>query len=168
MISIRGLFKSFGTRRALDDITFDIVKGEILGLIGPNGAGKTTLLECLSGLLLADRGRVECGGRFLSVGERKRVLFYLPDAVRPGGGARVWETFDFFRVMFGRSPADLRRAIEKLDLAGALGDRVEDLSKGTLKRFLLAPGRSFPPPASSVGTSLSTGWTPGKRGASCH
>lgn len=138
MVSVRGLSKAFGVRRALYGVGFDVIEGEILGLIGPNGAGKTTLLECLAGLLRADAGRVEAGGRALSAGERKGAIFYLPDGVRPGGGARAGETLDFFRVMHGRSPADARRAAQGLSLDGILGDRVEDLSKGTLKRFLLA------------------------------
>ncbi|MGH9275566.1 MAG: ATP-binding cassette domain-containing protein, partial [Acidimicrobiales bacterium] len=62
VLSIRGLSKRFGGITAVDDVTFDLIPGEILGLIGPNGAGKTTIFDLISGLLPLDAGRITFRG----------------------------------------------------------------------------------------------------------
>jgi ABC-type branched-subunit amino acid transport system ATPase component len=58
VLSVSGLTKSFGGIRAVNDVTFDLADGQILGLIGPNGAGKTTIFDLISGIIPADRGRI--------------------------------------------------------------------------------------------------------------
>jgi len=60
-LSLEGVTKKFGGVAALSEVTFDVAKGEILGLIGPNGAGKTTLLNCISGVYRLDAGTVSLG-----------------------------------------------------------------------------------------------------------
>ncbi|HEY8525720.1 MAG TPA: MFS transporter [Acidimicrobiales bacterium] len=62
-LAVRGLTRSFGGIRAVDDVTFSVAPGEIVGVIGPNGAGKTTVFDLVSGFLPAEAGRVELGGR---------------------------------------------------------------------------------------------------------
>jgi branched-chain amino acid transport system ATP-binding protein len=62
-LEVRGLVKRFGGIRAVDDASFDLRRGEILGLIGPNGAGKTTIFDLISGFLVPDAGRVVLDGR---------------------------------------------------------------------------------------------------------
>lgn len=62
-LSIASVSRSFGGLRALDDVTFSVAEGELVGLIGPNGSGKTTLLNILSGHLSADSGEVALDGR---------------------------------------------------------------------------------------------------------
>ena len=63
VLEVHGLTKRFGGIRAVDDVSFDLRRGEILGLIGPNGAGKTTIFDLLSGLLTSDGGRIRMAGR---------------------------------------------------------------------------------------------------------
>jgi len=63
VVRVAGLSKSFGGIKAVDDVSFDVHDGEILGVIGPNGCGKTTLFNCVLGQYRPDRGRVELGGR---------------------------------------------------------------------------------------------------------
>ena len=62
LLEVRGVCKRFGGIVAVDDVTFDLRRGETLGLIGPNGAGKTTVLDLISGVLQVDLGRIELGG----------------------------------------------------------------------------------------------------------
>jgi branched-chain amino acid transport system ATP-binding protein len=66
LLSVRALCKRFGAFQAVQDVTFDVEQGEIVGLVGPNGAGKTTLFNCVTGNLRCDSGTVEFDGRDLS------------------------------------------------------------------------------------------------------
>jgi len=66
MLKLHEISKSFGGVHALEDVSFELKRGEILGLIGPNGAGKTTLFNVISGIIPADRGRVELEGKDIS------------------------------------------------------------------------------------------------------
>lgn len=63
VLSVHGISKTFGAIKAVDDVSFDVQKGEILGLIGPNGSGKSTLFNCILGQLQPDGGKVEVEGR---------------------------------------------------------------------------------------------------------
>ena len=62
-LEVVGLSRSFGGNRAVDDVSFSVGKGQIVGMIGPNGAGKTTLFDLISGYITADIGRVVLDGR---------------------------------------------------------------------------------------------------------
>ena len=66
VLSIRNISKSFGAIKAVNDVSFDVHRGEILGLIGPNGSGKSTLFNCILGQLAPDAGHVEVNGRDVS------------------------------------------------------------------------------------------------------
>lgn len=66
LLSITGVTKRFGGVAALDDVSFDVAHGEILGVIGPNGAGKTTLLDCVSGVQRVDAGSITFDGQPIS------------------------------------------------------------------------------------------------------
>src|SRR5205807_9706584 len=78
----KGLSKSFRGRRVVDDVSFSVAPGEVVGLLGPNGAGKTTSFHCVVGLLSPDVGEVRLGDRDLSglpLHERARLgIGYLP------------------------------------------------------------------------------------------
>src|ERR1051325_8541865 len=78
-----GFAKQYGGLAALRDVSFSIQVGEVVALIGPNGSGKSTLLDSVAGLLAADGGTVDVDGLSLERSQRSRVLFYLPDGVRP-------------------------------------------------------------------------------------
>ena len=92
ILEIKKLFKSFGGLEALKNITFDIKKGEILGLIGPNGAGKTTLFNCVAGIEKPTGGQIifTNGGRTISIGGKK------PEAVTALGIARTFQNIRLF------------------------------------------------------------------------
>src|SRR5215468_10282389 len=90
LMRVSGLTKRYGDLAALTEISFAILRGEILGLIGPNGSGKTTLLACLAGMLPADAGTVIWDGVALPPKQRKGALFYLPDGIAPYPEQAVW------------------------------------------------------------------------------
>jgi branched-chain amino acid transport system ATP-binding protein len=91
LLSVRHVRKSFGGVRALQDITFDVAPGELIGLIGPNGSGKTTLINILSGHQSADRGDVLLDGRSL--------LGLSPDRIAKRGVLRMFQlTRGFGRI----------------------------------------------------------------------
>src|SRR6476660_1822112 len=95
LFDVNGLSKRFGRIQALDDVSFHVHAGEVLGLIGPNGAGKSTLFECLAGVLPSDSGAVHAGGRAVTAHERSSLLFYVPDSIAPWPSQSVGWALDF-------------------------------------------------------------------------
>ena len=82
MIQIEHLTKAFGQRRVVDDLTFKVERGEVLGFLGPNGAGKSTTMRMITGFLPVTSGRVSIGG--YDVADEpiaaKRLIGYLPES----------------------------------------------------------------------------------------
>jgi ABC-2 type transport system ATP-binding protein len=146
LMSVQGIGKAFGDQRVLADVSFDVIRGEILGLIGPNGAGKTTLLECIAGLLPFDAGEVRWRGAPLSLSQRKQRLFYVPEAISPYPDQRSAEVLRFFREANGQPPNRLNQLVGALRLEPALAKPVGALSKGYRRRLLLALGLLAPRP----------------------
>ena len=142
MIRVEGLTKDYGSRRAIDNLTFEAKKGEILGFLGPNGAGKTTTMRILCGYMPPTMGRAEIAGFDLieqSLEVRKRVG-YMPETVPLYPEMTV---FDYLKFM-----ADLRRVpdaedrvdelLEMLNLADRSEGYIGNLSKGMRQRVGLA------------------------------
>jgi branched-chain amino acid transport system ATP-binding protein len=90
-LEVTGLTRSFGGVRAVDDVSFAVAPGEVLGIIGPNGAGKTTVFELISGFLPAEGGRVVLGGR--------DVTGWSPDARARRGLGRSFQDARLFPAM---------------------------------------------------------------------
>jgi len=145
LLTVQGLSKHYGARSVLQDVSFSVRQGEVLGLIGPNGAGKTTLFDCLAGLLAADGGTVHFGERGLPAARRKEALFYIPDGITPWAEQRLDWVLRFFADLYAAKvqPAEL---LEALKLAGLARARLGTLSKGERKRALLAIGLLTPQP----------------------
>ncbi len=144
VISVRNLTKTFGRTLAVDDITFDVGVGEVLGFLGPNGAGKTTTMRILTCYLTPDRGSATLAGydiRDESLEVRKRVG-YLPE------NAPLYEDMDvvsylaFIAAVRGipgvETPGRIRRMIDTCGLEKVLGRNVGELSKGYKQRVGLA------------------------------
>ena len=144
--TVTGVTKRFRNRTVLEDVGFSVRGGEILGLIGPNGAGKTTLFECLAGLIPANSGILKSNNSELAPSQRKDTLFYLPDAILPWAEQPVGWVLGFFRKLYGRSERDAAELAGPLRLSELMNSRVESLSKGERKRFLLALGLLTPQP----------------------
>ena len=144
LVNIEGVTKRFKDRRVLNDVSFSVRRGEILGLIGPNGAGKTTLFECMSGLMPAHDGIIKSQGKPLPLAQRKESFFYLPDAIRPWAEQTVKWAMRFFERLYGSAKAS--EISGPLKLAEVMNSRIGSLSKGELKRTLLALGLLTPHP----------------------
>src|ERR1051325_573363 len=145
LLTVQGLTKSFGRRRVLDDASFSIRPGEVLGLVGPNGAGKTTLLECLAGLMPFEGGIVKASDGLVS-GDRKRILFYLPDGIYPWAEQTVKWILVFFKSIYSSSDEAAAGLVKPLRLEELMNARIGSLSKGERKRLLLALGLLTPQP----------------------
>ena len=144
MITVEGLSKTYGQRKALDGVSFQVPQGEIFGFVGPNGAGKTTTLRILAALLEPTAGRAIVDGA--DVVERPdRVhdrLGYMPDFFGVYDQLTAAEYLDFYAACY-RQPRARRRKItdDLLQLVG-LADRrdqaVDTLSRGMKQRLCLA------------------------------
>ncbi|HEY6393901.1 MAG TPA: ABC transporter ATP-binding protein [Candidatus Binataceae bacterium] len=133
--------KSYGTRRALDDVSLAVKPGEIAGLLGPNGAGKTTTLSILSTLLRPDRGRILINGKPPRADPRGlgRMLGLVPQslALYPtlSAAQNVWH----FARMHGLSGSDASEACGRVLVEVGLSDRAHDpmhTFSGGMKRLL--------------------------------
>jgi gliding motility-associated transport system ATP-binding protein len=144
VISVAHLTRTFGALRALDDVSFEVVKGEVVGILGPNGAGKTTLLRILAGYLPATSGAAHVAGFDVlrqSLDVRKRIG-YLPESVPLYREHRVIEMLDFQARLHDIPRADRKRriaaALESVGLADRARDLVGNLSRGLRQRAGIA------------------------------
>ncbi|HET7607934.1 MAG TPA: heme ABC exporter ATP-binding protein CcmA [Gammaproteobacteria bacterium] len=151
-ISVDRLVVNRGERRVLDEITFDVASGEIVGLIGPNGAGKTTTLAVLSTLLAPDAGEIRVAGHDLRRAPHavRRSIGRVPQetALYPTLTGR--ENAAFFARLVGASAADARHAaaaaLEQVGLAARADERTGVYSGGMQRRLSLACGLLGSPP----------------------
>jgi ABC-2 type transport system ATP-binding protein len=152
MIRAEGLSKYYGPLKAVDDISFSVRSGEVLGFLGPNGAGKTTTMRMLAGFVPASAGYAEiCGFRVDSQPlEAKRLLGYLPEGAPSYGEMAPGEFLDFIGRIRGLSGATLRSRIDdvsaRLQLGPVLRQPIETLSKGFRRRVGLAQAILHDPP----------------------
>jgi ABC-2 type transport system ATP-binding protein len=147
LLTVSGLSKTFGRLDAIDDVSFQVRPGEILGLIGPNGAGKTTLFECLAGVLPPTAGRLTTAAdRPLTDADRASLIFYVPDGIRPYPDQPLGWVLNFALGFFRGNTDHCAWVIESLHLAPLLTQRIGVLSKGQAKRALLAFGLLTPQP----------------------
>jgi ABC-type multidrug transport system ATPase subunit len=146
VIAVDHLSKRFGSFWALRKASFSIRPGEILGLIGPNGSGKSTLFHCLAGIAPATLGTVSVDGAPVAAGDRKGLLYFVPDGIRPWPDQTVAWVLAFASGLHGApksAPAAIMRALGLDPLRGA---RLHELSKGEHRRVMLAIGLLTPQP----------------------
>ena len=156
MISVRGVTKDYGGARsgppALDDVSFEVGRAEIVGLLGPNGAGKTTLMRILSCFLAPTRGTAVLNGCSISEDTRavRRALGYLPEAVPLPPEMRVNEYLDFRAALKAVARGKRRAAVDEAVTIAGLGDRraqiIGTLSRGYRQRVGLADALLARPP----------------------
>src|SRR5215510_564156 len=146
LLRVTDLTKRYGDEPVVDRVTFCASAGEVVGIIGPNGAGKTTLLETVVGLLPADSGEVFWRGEMLSPPQRRNVLFYLPDGLRPYRDQTTSQVVSFLAGVYRRSKAETAATVASVGLTPVLHKRVHALSKGYNRRLLLALALLAPHP----------------------
>jgi len=141
MLSMEGISKSYGTVRALDDVSLQVVEGEALGLVGPNGSGKTTMLKIMLGILRPTSGRVLFRGEELSEKgwkEFKRSIGYMPERVSFYDNLTGGETLRLFARVKGAGTGVLRGFTSRLLAENVLARKVGEYSKGMRQRLNLA------------------------------
>jgi len=144
MIEISHLSKRYGELTAVDDISFNVEPGEVLGFLGPNGAGKSTTMKMITGFLTPTSGSVRVCGHDVESAPlaAKACMGYLPEGA-PGYGEMSVRGFLNFIADIRGLTGDHRRArlddvIARLGLQGVLEQMVETLSKGYKRRLGLA------------------------------
>jgi ABC-2 type transport system ATP-binding protein len=144
LIEAQGLVKSFGTLRAVDGITLNVARGEVLGFLGPNGAGKSTTMRLITGFLEPDAGSARIAGFDVQVEpkEAKKRLGYLPEGaplyteMTPRG---LLTFIGELRGLRGEALAkSVAMAVEKTGLGPVLEQTIETLSKGYKRRVGIA------------------------------
>lgn len=116
IVSIKNLKKRFGNLHAVDGISFDIKKGEILGFLGPNGAGKSTTIRCLMGFNKPTDGEITICNHNIptNLNDIKKNIGYLPGNVKLYDNWTGWDHIRFYESVRGRSK-NLKSLIERLD-----------------------------------------------------
>jgi ABC-2 type transport system ATP-binding protein len=152
MIEARNLTKKFGTLAAVDNISFTIAAGEVVGFLGPNGAGKSTTMRLLTGFLDADGGSAHiCGQDMATARSEGQFCFgYLPEAA---GGYPHLTVREFLvycgesRKLFGQElRVSINNVCSMIDLESALDKPMKTLSKGWRQRTWLAQAILHDPP----------------------
>jgi ABC-2 type transport system ATP-binding protein len=148
VIAVRGLtkvFKDFWGRpkaRAVDNVEFEVKRGEVFGLLGPNGSGKSTTVKMLLGLLYPTKGHIEVFGKSPRHVATKSRIGYLPEESYLYRYLDSDETLDFFGNLFALPPGDRRQRSEQLlemvGLSKARRRQVGEFSKGMQRRIGLA------------------------------
>ena len=164
MISVRSLTRVYGDFTAVDDISFTVAPGEVLGLVGPNGAGKTTTLRCLAGIIAPTEGSVVVAGHDIRRDpvDAKQALAFIPDEPHLFDHLTVEEHLRFIGRLYG--VADVERRIPpllaELELSEKRGALSTELSRGMKQKLAIACGLLHDPSVLVLDEPL-TGLDPG-------
>ena len=139
VVRVSGVRKVYKRTIAVDDVSFEVDRGEIFGLIGPNGAGKTTTMECVEGLRRPDRGSITVLGL-----DPFRDVYQLQDRIgvqlqetQLQKRIKVWEAVDLWASLYPKT-VDASRLLEQLGLAEKRNAWFMTLSGGQKQRLFIA------------------------------
>ena len=144
MIEVKNLVKCFGDFTAVDNLSFNVSAGEVLGFLGPNGAGKSTTMKMITGFLAPTSGSICVDGHMI---ERdalaaKRLIGYLPEGAPSYGDMTVLQFLSFIGKIRGLKSPALQRAIDevvdRIDLKKVVHQPIDTLSKGFKRRVGIA------------------------------
>ena len=143
-IAVEHFGRTYGTFTAVDDLSFEVAAGEIVGLIGPNGAGKTTTLRSLAGILLPTTGRIRIDGFDLVANpiDAKRRLAFMPDEPHLFEYLTVEEHLRLVARLYSVENFDQRAAalLDELELKGRERSLPGELSRGMKQKVVIACG----------------------------
>lgn len=152
MVKTERLFKRYGNLTAVDNLSFSVEAGEVLGFLGPNGAGKSTTMKMITGFLTPTSGSVTvCGfDVVMEPTKAKQCMGYLPEGAPSYGEMTPLQFLHFIADIRGLRGKDraarLEAVIETLHLESVLGQSIETLSKGYKRRVGLAQAILHDPP----------------------
>ncbi|NNG16814.1 MAG: ATP-binding cassette domain-containing protein, partial [Gemmatimonadales bacterium] len=144
LLSLEGVSKHFGPVAAVDDVSFSVDRGQVVGFLGPNGAGKSTTMRMITQFIEPDQGQVLFDGQRLSEADReaKRRIGYLPENNPLYTEMLVTEYLDFVAGLRAIPPAERRSELDRVVAATAIEDvfyrPIGELSKGFKQRVGLA------------------------------
>jgi ABC-2 type transport system ATP-binding protein len=144
MIEIKNLSKRYGALTAVNDISFSVGAGQVLGFLGPNGAGKSTTMKMITGFLSPTSGSISVCGHDVETSPlaAKACMGYLPEGAPSYGEMTVRGFLEFISEVRGLSAsqraARLDDVVGRLQLGGVLEQMIETLSKGFKRRVGLA------------------------------
>ncbi|MCI0513362.1 ABC transporter ATP-binding protein [candidate division KSB1 bacterium] len=143
MIELKNVTKTYGLTKALDDVSFQIEKGEIIGFVGPNGAGKSTAMKIITTYTAPTSGEAFVGGYNVleHPDEVRQSIGYLPETVPLYYDMLVFDYLDFVgqaRHLNGQLKTRLEWVVENCHLEGVLHRPIGELSKGFKQRVCLA------------------------------
>ena len=152
MISVEHLTRRFGSMTAVDDVTFDVARGEVLGFLGPNGAGKSTTMKMITGFLAPTSGTAVIGGHDILADPigAKRQIGYLPEGAPTYPDMTPAGFLNFIAHVRGFGGKEAKRridvAVERTALGSVLDQPIDTLSKGFKRRVGLAQALLHDPP----------------------
>ncbi|MCZ2115129.1 MAG: ABC transporter ATP-binding protein [Anaerolineae bacterium] len=143
ILEARNLTRVFGDFKAVDDVTFTIQPGEIVGFLGPNGAGKTTTIKLLTGLLAPTSGTATIGGYDIARSpiEAKSLIGYVPDTPNLYGKLKAAEYLRFMGQLYKVDPAKveerMRPMLDMFELTDVAGNYLETFSHGMQQKVAI-------------------------------
>src|SRR5215472_10599822 len=153
LVEARDLVKRFGDLTAVDDISFSVERGEVVGFLGPNGAGKSTAMKIISGFMEPTSGQAWIDGHNSHTDPipARRRLGYLPEGAPAYGDMTVAAFLEFIASMHGmtkpQANSRLAELVDRIHLAGVWNQRIESLSKGFKRRVGIAQALVHDPDA---------------------
>ena len=139
VVEVKNLCKSYGKIKAVDDISFEVSRGEIFGLVGPNGAGKTTAIECIEGLRKSDSGNLKVLG-LNPLKNGRRLRHYIGIQLQQSellARLKVWEAIDLFSSFYQKN-IESSSLLNDLGLEDKKSSYFDKLSGGQKQRLFIA------------------------------
>ena len=151
VIQVLGFSKAYDNEIAVDDLSFDVGAGDVLGLVGPNGAGKTTTLRALTGIIPFSGGQLTVNGFDVDLQplDVKQRTAYVPDDPQLFNDLTVHEHFAFTASVYGVDDwtRKMERLLERFDLLGKVNARAGDLSRGMRQKLAISCAYLYQPAA---------------------
>ena len=141
MIEVSHVSRNFGDFRAVNDVSFSIPTGQIVGLLGPNGAGKTTTMRMITGFLSPSSGTVKIDGIDITENpvEAKKKIGYMPESAPLYGEMIVEDYLVYIANIYGQNPAEKVPALcKECGLKEVMSKNISELSRGNRQRVALA------------------------------